>query len=83
MHVAHITSHFASLDYMEVIRVRAIRSIFATRLSHRCNRGARSRDDKSRIDGDRCGSISARDVMAVTSIPSHRPDHIGLPLTVI
>jgi hypothetical protein len=44
MHVAHITSHFASLDYMEVIRVRAIRSIFATRLSHRCNSGARSRD---------------------------------------
>jgi len=38
MHVVHITSHFASLDYPEVIRGRAIRSLFATRVSHRCNR---------------------------------------------
>jgi hypothetical protein len=43
MHVAHITSHFASLDYPEVIRGRAIRRIFVAALSHRCNRSRRSR----------------------------------------
>jgi hypothetical protein len=43
MHVAHITSHFASLDYSEVIRGRAIRFLFAARLSHRCNRSCSDR----------------------------------------
>jgi len=38
MHVAHITSHFASFDYTEVIRDRAIRFLFATRVSHRCHK---------------------------------------------
>jgi hypothetical protein len=46
MHVAHITSHFASLDYSEVIRGAAERSHFAARVSHRRNRS--SADDAMR-----------------------------------
>jgi hypothetical protein len=59
MHVAHITSHFASLDYSEVIRGLATDPHLATRVSHRCNRSRaetrNQRAEKSRIDDDRCG----------------------------
>src|SRR5688500_16751830 len=72
MHVAHITSHFASLDYMEVIRARAIRSLFATRLSHRCNRGARSREEEEPHRWRSVRLDDMQDVMEVTSARSHR-----------
>src|ERR1051325_9912515 len=50
MHVAPITSHFASLASSEVIRGRASRRVFACRLSHRRNRTRVESDAETGID---------------------------------
>src|SRR5690606_26499686 len=72
MHVAHITSHFASLDYWQVIRGGAQRRIFVAALSHRCNRSR----EKNRA-GD--PSIARRGVACESDDAD--ATYIGLSLT--